>query len=99
MVLWLSKLKDRKELKRIICLVDPDGEAMATAVAQAAGLYLRRCQSCGEQSYLRQGVCLFPSCKESYLSLSAPEVGKRLQSWGVQQETPKLIQHSWNPKG
>ena len=39
--------------------VDPDGEAMATAVAQAAGLYLRRCHSCGEQSYLRRGVC-FP---------------------------------------
>ena len=62
--------------------VDPEGEAMAAAVAKAAGLYLRRCRSCGEQSYLRQGVCLSPSCGESYLSLSAPEVGKRLQSWG-----------------
>ena len=62
--------------------VDPEGEAMAAAVAKAAGVYLRRCRSCGEQSYLRQGVCLSPSCGESYLSLSAPEVGKRLQSWG-----------------
>ena len=62
--------------------VDPEGEAMAAAVAKAAGLYLRRCRSCGEQSYLRQGVCLSPSCGQSYLSLSAPEVGKRLQSWG-----------------
>ena len=62
--------------------VDPEGEAMAAAVAKAAGLYLRHCRACGEQSYLRQGVCLSPSCGESYLSLSAAEVGKRLQSWG-----------------
>ena len=62
--------------------VDPEGEAMAAAVAKAAGVYLRRCRSCGEQSYLRQGVCLSPSCGESYLSLTAPQIGKRLQSWG-----------------
>ena len=62
--------------------MDPPPEAMAAAVAKAAGVYLRRCLACGETSYLRQGVCLSPACKESYLSLSADEVGKRLQSWG-----------------
>ena len=62
--------------------VDPDGESMAAAVAKAAGVYVRRCNLCGEVSYLKQGVCLSPSCRESYLSLSADEVGKRLQSWG-----------------
>ena len=62
--------------------VDPQGESMAAAVAKAAGVYLRRCNLCGEVSYLRQGVCLSPYCRESYLSLSADEVGKRLQSWG-----------------
>ena len=72
--------------------MDPPPEAMAAAVAKAAGVYLRRCQSCGETSYLRQGVCLSPACKESYLFLNAAQFGKRLQSWG-------LIQHSWNPKG
>ena len=62
--------------------VDLEGEAMAAAVAEAAALYLRRCRSCGEQSYLRQGVCLNPSCTESYLALNPGEVGTRLQSWG-----------------
>ena len=62
--------------------VDPPPEAMAPAVAKATGVYLRRSEACGEISYLRQGVCLSPSCNQSYLSLSAPEVGKRLQRWG-----------------
>ena len=51
--------------------------------------YLRQCLKCGNVSYLRQGVCLSPQCTDSYLSLPADEVGRRLQSWGKEDSTTK----------
>ena len=46
-------------------------------------LYLRQCNAVRPGKLSETGVCLFRSCRESYLSLSADEVGRRLPSHGV----------------
>ena len=72
--------------------VDPD-------VVFNDGVYLRRRNRCGEVAYLRQGVCLSHFCQESYLSLNADEVGKRLQSWGSPTGDAKADPAQLQPRG
>ena len=71
-----------KESTEVALAVAQSLEPAHTPPQDADANYLRQCLQCGQVSYLRQGVCLSPSCQESYLSLPAEEVGRRLQSWG-----------------
>ena len=75
-------VEDLKESTEVALAVAQSLEPVHTTPQDPDAEYLRPCLQCGQVSYLRQGVCLSPSCKESYLSLPAEEVGRRLQSWG-----------------
>lgn len=75
-------VEDLKESTEVALAVAQSLEPAHTPPQDPDANYLRQCLQCGQVSYLRQGVCLSPSCKESYLSLPAEEVGRRLQSWG-----------------
>ena len=74
--------------------VAPAAPEAAAAAEGSDGQYLRLCQVCNTVSYLRQGVCLNPGCRLSYLQDTPQNVGARLQSWGPEksQETATVDQ-------
>lgn len=71
-------------------------QAMAAATAEGNANRLRLRSACGQQSYFRQNICLNPYCKQSFMHMSAEEVGQRLQSWGAaggnQVATPEQLE-------
>ena len=74
--------------------VAPAAPEAAAAAEGSDGQYLRLCRVCNTVSYLRQGVCLNPGCRQSYLQDTPQNVGARLQSWGNEnsQETATVDQ-------
>ena len=86
-------VEDLKESTEVALAVAQSLEPAHTPPQNADASYLRQCLQCGQVSYLRQGVCLIPQCTESYLSLPADEVGRRLQSWGKPDSTTKATSH------
>ena len=82
-------VEDLQESTEVALAVVQSLEPAHTPPQDADANYLRQCLQCGNVSYLRQGVCLSPQCAESYLSLPADEVGRRLQSWGKEDSTTK----------
>ena len=82
-------VEDLQESTEVALAVVQSLEPAHTPPQDADANYLRQCLQCGNASYLRQGVCLSPQCTESYLSLPADEVGRRLQSWGKEDSTTK----------
>ena len=82
-------VEDLQESTEVALAVVQSLEPAHTPPQDADANYLRQCLKCGNVSYLRQGVCLSPQCTDSYLSLPADEVGRRLQSWGKEDSTTK----------
>ena len=82
-------VEDLQESTEVALAVVQSLEPAHTPPQDADANYLRQCLKCGNVSYLRQGVCLSPQCTDSYLSLPADEVGRRLQSWGKEDATTK----------
>ena len=74
--------------------VAPAAPEAAAAAEGSDGQYLQLCRVCNTVSYLRQGVCLNPGCRQSYLQDTPQNVGARLQSWGNEnsQETATVDQ-------
>ena len=64
---------------------DEEGSpSLSTVIGGGGGdsSYLRLCHQCGTNAYLRQGICLNPGCRLSYMHRDAQEIGPLLQSWG-----------------